>query len=147
MHGATHIKARSGVYQYDRRVPKHICEAFASLTPERFKQLPDDINAYFNQKTHIRYSLATSDKKRAKTLGNQADFKFDGLVSRFDAWLAQGAQTYDVVDADTVRALAQLWLRRELQEDEERRLDPEQAFYLEHHEIAMYHTGSTTTAC
>ena len=61
------------------------------------------------------------------------------LVSRFDEWLAQGAQTYDVVDANTVRALAQQWVRKELQLDEERRLDPEQAFFLEHHEIAMYH--------
>lgn len=107
MHGATHIKVRSGVYQYDRRVPKHIREAFASLTPERLAQLPDDINAYFNHKIHIRFSLATGDKKLAKTLGNQADLKFDGLVSRFDAWLAQGAQTYDVLDADTL----QMWHR------------------------------------
>jgi len=139
MHGATHIKARSGVYQYDRRVPKHVREAFASLTPESLAQLPNDINAYFHHKIHIRFSLVTGDKKLAKTLGNQVDLKFDGLVSRFDAWLAQGAQPYDVLDADTVRALAQLWLRKELQEDEARRLDPSQVQYLEHQELGLYH--------
>lgn len=137
MHGASHIAPRSGVFQFSRRIPKNIVEALKALPPDARTRLPDEFKTYF-AKEFVRFSLKTRDKAAAKSLGTKADFEFDTKVQRLKEWLARGENSYDVVDPDLIRAIAQRWVSQELKEDDEKRLHPDNAHDLRHHEKGLY---------
>jgi hypothetical protein len=137
MHGASHIAPRNGVYQFSRRIPKDIVEGLKLMPPEARARLPEEFCAYF-AKDFVRFSLKTRDKAAAKALGTKADFEFDTKIQRVKEWLARGENSFDVVDQDLIRAIAQRWVSQELKDDDEKRLHPENAHDLRHHEKGLY---------
>jgi len=137
MYGASHIAPRNGVYQFSRRIPKDIVEGIKALPPEARARLPEELFTYL-AKDFVRFSLRTRDKATAKSLGTKADFEFDTTVQRVKEWLARGENSYDVVDPDLIRAIAQRWVSQELKEDDEKRLDSSNAYDLIHVEKGLY---------
>lgn len=121
MNGASHLLSRDGTYYFQRRVPDHI-KAFFKAHPESPSGLPQEITDYFARKPSVRLSLRTKIKKDAVRLCTEADFKFNSYVTKFDQWQQSGASTFDVVTTETLKGLAQTWLARAIEDDENLRL-------------------------
>lgn len=152
MNGASHLIKRNGTYYFQRRVPLQVSEALQNALPERLASLSQDILDYFGERVLVRLSLRTKDKREAVRLCNQEDFRFNSLQSKVEQWAATGRTTYDTVSDETVKAIAQLWLSRTLEGDEQRRIEgrPREEFLAEEHGLdemlddlreALVHSG------
>lgn len=122
MNGASHLLDRNGTYYFQRRVPDFVVGVLSGLDAEQEASLSPELIGYFKGKKFIRQSLKTKDKKRAGRLCNEEDFKFDNYLSKLEQWAKSGAPVSDTVSTETLKGIAQVWLTRELQADDDRRL-------------------------
>jgi hypothetical protein len=123
VNGASHLQPRDGTYYFYRRVPEPVQRLFSTLSADKENGLPPEIVAYFKGKRVIRFSLKTKDKKEATRLCVEEDFKFNSYEAKLEQWLTSGTPIFDTASNDSIKGLAQLWLSRALQDDEERRLE------------------------
>lgn len=119
MNGAAHLLVRAGTYYFNRRVPDHLVSFFSD--PDNVDKVSPELASYFAGNIQVRYSLKTKDKATAKRLCIEEDFKFSSYQSKVEQFIKDGTSTYDSASNETIRAIAQTWLTRALQDDEERR--------------------------
>ena len=139
MNGASHLLDRNGTYYFQRRVPDFVINLFSGLTEDQEKNISPELVGYFKDKKFIRLSLKTKDKKKAIPLCIEQDFKFSSYIGKLEQWAATGSNAFDSVSTETLKGIAQVWLTRELQADDDRRLAGVSMATLERESEGLYY--------